>query len=46
MSPMIESAREVMLVYARKNRAEMQRVLDLVGLMYASHCVCISCIHV
>lgn len=46
MSLIIEGAREVMLFYACKSRAGLQRVLNPMGLMYASQCMHIPCIHV
>lgn len=46
MSLITESAKEVMLFYACRNIAELQRVLDPIGSMYASHCMHIPCIHV
>lgn len=46
MSLIIQGAREVMLFYACKSKEDLQRVLDSVGSMYASHCMHIPCIHV
>lgn len=37
MRLIIEGAREVMLFYARKSRAGLQRVLNPMGSMYASN---------